>query len=262
MSSYEAQLAAVAKRKDWQTTVRQLMGFVEFLRRETHFCRALSSPQATPASRESLLNDATKGLLNEGTVKLAARAPHGGRDAVRDYLEALERTALDLAIAGVGAKGLESLEDDLALVAGTIAGNPLLADTMLNQQLPNRVKRDVLRDLFAERIAPISLILVEGQLGNRDGRDVHLDIELLSEVVAERRGHRVAYVRTAIELDMPRRSALEKALEKAISAKISARYAIDESVLGGAIVKVGETVWDGSVRRQLHNARLALTNEG
>jgi F-type H+-transporting ATPase subunit delta len=40
--------------------------------------------------------------------------------------------------------------------------------------------------------------------------------------------------------------------------KVRARYLRDESVLGGAIVKVGSTIYDGSVKGQLERIREQL----
>jgi F-type H+-transporting ATPase subunit delta len=42
--------------------------------------------------------------------------------------------------------------------------------------------------------------------------------------------------------------------------KVKARYARDESLLGGAIVKIGSTVYDGSVKGQLDRIKQALSS--
>jgi F-type H+-transporting ATPase subunit delta len=47
-------------------------------------------------------------------------------------------------------------------------------------------------------------------------------------------------------------------VEKLTGHKVRARYAQDSSILGGAIVKVGSTIYDGSVRGQLERIREAI----
>jgi F-type H+-transporting ATPase subunit delta len=42
--------------------------------------------------------------------------------------------------------------------------------------------------------------------------------------------------------------------------KVRARYAQDSSILGGAIVKVGSMIYDGSVKGQLERIREALSS--
>jgi F-type H+-transporting ATPase subunit delta len=41
---------------------------------------------------------------------------------------------------------------------------------------------------------------------------------------------------------------------------VRASYSRDESILGGVIVKVGSTVYDGSVRGQLERIRKAISS--
>jgi F-type H+-transporting ATPase subunit delta len=42
--------------------------------------------------------------------------------------------------------------------------------------------------------------------------------------------------------------------------KVRARYSRNESILGGAIVKVGSTIYDGSVVGQLERIRQAISS--
>jgi F-type H+-transporting ATPase subunit delta len=49
-------------------------------------------------------------------------------------------------------------------------------------------------------------------------------------------------------------------MEKLTGKKVRARYSRDESILGGAVVKIGSTIYDGSVRGQLERIKQALSN--
>ena len=51
------------------------------------------------------------------------------------------------------------------------------------------------------------------------------------------------------------------ALEKRTGKKIEARFHEDKRLLGGAVVRVGSTVYDGSVREQLTRLREQLEAE-
>jgi len=42
--------------------------------------------------------------------------------------------------------------------------------------------------------------------------------------------------------------------------KVRARYARDTSILGGAIVKLGSTIYDGSIKGQLERIRAQLSS--
>jgi len=43
--------------------------------------------------------------------------------------------------------------------------------------------------------------------------------------------------------------------------KIQARYSLEPELLGGAVVRIGDTIYDGSVRTQLHQLRSRLAAE-
>ena len=69
-----------------------------------------------------------------------------------------------------------------------------------------------------------------------------------------------AQIVSARVLAEPERSRLEAQVEKLTGHKVRARYTQDGSILGGAIVKVGSTIYDGSVKGQLDRIREAISS--
>ena len=49
-------------------------------------------------------------------------------------------------------------------------------------------------------------------------------------------------------------------MEKLTGKKVRAHYSRDESLLGGAVVKIGSTIYDGSVKGQLERIKQALSS--
>ncbi len=93
----------------------------------------------------------------------------------------------------------------------------------------------------------------------------HRRTRFLSEIVIQfaqelnqRLGFAEAEVTTARELSAEERTRLEGHLAKVTSKQIRARYAQDPAILGGAIARVGSTVYDGSVKGQLEKIRQQL----
>jgi F-type H+-transporting ATPase subunit delta len=74
----------------------------------------------------------------------------------------------------------------------------------------------------------------------------------------QRLGFAEADVITARELAANERAALEADLSRVTGMRIRARYEQDRSILGGAIARVGSTVYDGSVKGQLERIRQQL----
>jgi F-type H+-transporting ATPase subunit delta len=95
----------------------------------------------------------------------------------------------------------------------------------------------------------------------------HRRVKFLEPIVKEfgqelnrRLGFTEAEIISARELGQTERGALEAQVEKLTGHKVRARYAQDSSILGGAIVKVGSTVYDGSVKGQLERIREAISS--
>jgi len=61
----------------------------------------------------------------------------------------------------------------------------------------------------------------------------------------------LAQIVSAYELTESEKSRLQQALEKHFSKTITMSYQVDPAILGGAIVRIGDQVFDGSGRRRL-----------
>ena len=69
-----------------------------------------------------------------------------------------------------------------------------------------------------------------------------------------------ARVVLAREADGAEQQAIAKALTQALGKQAIATFATDESLLGGALVRVGDRVFDGSVKRRMLSLRRTLLN--
>ncbi len=85
--------------------------------------------------------------------------------------------------------------------------------------------------------------------------------EAFEAQLLERLGVTQAQVTTARELSASERGDLSKALERLTGKRIEAEYKLDAGMIGGAVVRIGSTVYDGSVREQLNRLRASLAKE-
>jgi F-type H+-transporting ATPase subunit delta len=93
----------------------------------------------------------------------------------------------------------------------------------------------------------------------------HRRIRLLPQIAKqfeaelnERLGFIDAEITSARELSPQERQALEQQVARMTGRTVRAQYATDSNVIGGAVVKVGSTVYDGTVRGQLQRIREQL----
>jgi F-type H+-transporting ATPase subunit delta len=84
-------------------------------------------------------------------------------------------------------------------------------------------------------------------------------VKQFAQELNQRLGFAEAEITTTRELSADERGALEADLAKVTGKKIRARYDHDKGILGGAIARIGSTVYDGSVKGQLEKIRAQLT---
>jgi F-type H+-transporting ATPase subunit delta len=82
----------------------------------------------------------------------------------------------------------------------------------------------------------------------------------LEKELDARFGFAEAQITSARELGDAEKRALESQIEKATGKKVRAQFGLDASLLGGAVVRVGSTIYDGSVKGQLEKIREAISS--
>ena len=65
-------------------------------------------------------------------------------------------------------------------------------------------------------------------------------------------------VTTAVELDEEHMDSIKKTLESQTGRKLVLEFVIDPSIIGGIVLRVGDSVYDASLRAQLDNLRESI----
>lgn len=87
---------------------------------------------------------------------------------------------------------------------------------------------------------------------------VHELVEAYRTEMQERQGIRQAEIVTARALGEEERLALLGGVSQLAGAKIQPTFKLDPSILGGTVVRIGSTVYDGSVKGRLERLREEL----
>jgi F-type H+-transporting ATPase subunit delta len=85
--------------------------------------------------------------------------------------------------------------------------------------------------------------------------------EAWRRLLQEQLGIRPAEITTARELDSTERASLVAEIAKLAGSKIEASFTLDKTILGGTVVRIGSTVYDGSVRGRLERLRTVLSEQ-
>ena len=117
-----------------------------------------------------------------------------------------------------------------------------------------RVLRRVAGDVSDEAMNLVLLMIRRGRPGAIDKM-----VERFGELVRRERGVALAEVRTALPLDDEQREALTQRLHELTDQEIEINEVVDESLIGGITVRIGDQLYDASVRTRLERLRARLT---
>jgi F-type H+-transporting ATPase subunit delta len=167
---------------------------------------------------------------------------------VRGYAQALFAVA--------EAEGtLETVEDELYRFGKAVEREAGLRDALVDPVLPADRKKALLQEILGERASPHTVGLLAFIVEQGRAKDLPRIAGALAEMAAERRRKAVAEVRSAVPFDASRRDRLAKALARATGKDVELKVLVDPSVIGGVVARVGDQVFDGTIRRRLRLAR-------
>ena len=86
-------------------------------------------------------------------------------------------------------------------------------------------------------------------------------MEAFRQGVRDRLGVVQVGVTTSTEIGQPLRDQLSRALEQLSGKRVRLRFQTDPQILGGVITRVGDTIYDGSVRQQLQQMQERLSSQ-
>lgn len=174
----------------------------------------------------------------------------GARAAIR-YAKALLSLASDQ-------KAADAVNTDMKLIANTIAESNELNDMLQSPVIPSSTKKAVLLEVF-KKSNKTTLGLIDTLISNNRIDVLGHVASKFNQLFDESKGVEVATVTTAI--------ALTGALEKKVLAKakeltgknVEVENIIDESILGGFILRIGDVQYNASVANQLNKLKREFT---
>jgi F-type H+-transporting ATPase subunit delta len=203
-----------------------------------------SLDQAAARARATAEGDATE----EATLSvLAARARVGG------YATAL--------LESQNSEALEGVEDELFEWANAVQKHVSLRRSLTNRDLPTAARVEVVEALLGAQVSNITLALATYAVVGGRARDLVGTLQWLVDRVAEERGWRVARIRSARGIDEATRTKLVDTLRELVGRSVELEVVVQEDLLGGVLVEVGDLRVDATVRGRLDALREQLTSE-
>jgi len=155
----------------------------------------------------------------------------------------------------------DQVKRELSAFAALVRESTDLRAFLSNPAIARNVKHAAIEQLVARMGASRTLrnylfVIVDQR---RAGLLVEIE-QAFSRILDARQGITQAAVTSASELTPAQRAELVAVLAKLTGEKVEAQFATDKALIGGAVVRIGSTIYDGSVRTQLERMRAQMTS--
>jgi F-type H+-transporting ATPase subunit delta len=165
----------------------------------------------------------------------------------------------DIAIAqGAPQTAVRQLADFGEAFAASAELRNFLESPAVDTQIKHRVIEKIVAQQSASRIIRNFLFVIV------DHHRAHMLPEIIAavqEVVRQRQGIAEAEISSAVELSAAQKTELAKTLSRMTGKRIEPKYSLDPALLGGAVARVGDTIYDGSLRSRLTEMRARLSED-
>jgi F-type H+-transporting ATPase subunit delta len=157
---------------------------------------------------------------------------------------------------GTAQNNLDKLGADLRTLAHAMQTSTELVDVLSNPAVRRNDRRKVLDALLA-RIggSPVSKNIVNLLLDHERLSSLPAISREVDAMIEAKAGKITAEVTSAVELNPQQLAQITQTLEKLSGKKVTIEKKKDPALLGGVVAKVGDVVYDGSVRAQLRALR-------
>ncbi|MGI9497273.1 MAG: ATP synthase F1 subunit delta [Mariniblastus sp.] len=153
------------------------------------------------------------------------------------------------------AGNVDQLVDELGEVVGAINGVAGLRDALESPRVGVESKVDLLDKAFAGKVEKGLLHFLK-VVGNKGRFDCLGAIASSAKTLRDEMSGRVqAVVTSASPMDSEVVGRITDQLSKTLGKDVSLQVLVDPEILGGIVVRVGDTVYDGSVVNQLSQVR-------
>lgn len=172
-------------------------------------------------------------------------------EIAKNYAEALYDAA-------ESSKKAEILLNDLKSVSEIYSTNEEFRDIVNNPALDNLNRKKMLNAIFEKTLDSFSVELM-GYLVEK-GRffDIKGIYNEYNKIYNSKNQVEEVVATFAIEPSEEQKMRLSEKLEKMTGKKVKIFIKIDKTILGGGIVKIGDRIIDGSIKRQLEMLKMSL----
>jgi F-type H+-transporting ATPase subunit delta len=148
---------------------------------------------------------------------------------------------------------IDRIEAELNDIVGAIKGNADLSKILLHPHISADAKKELAKELFHAHIAAETKNFLDIVIENGRESDLTGIAAAYVKLANEERGIADAIVTTAKPLSEAEQAELAEKFGKLINKQLRIQTVIDPSILGGVVVKIGDRLYDGSIKSKLEH---------
>ena len=141
--------------------------------------------------------------------------------------------------------------EDLKLISEIYAKNIEFKDTIDSPALDFEARKNIVTKILKSSIDPFTMETINYLIEKGRFFDIGIICSEYQKIYNAKNNFVEVEATFAIEPTEEQKKKLFEKLEKTSGKKVKLKVKLDKSILGGGIVKIGDKIIDGSIRRQL-----------
>jgi len=232
-----------------------LFAVVDALESSPSLRRAVTDPGTPERNRQQLVHAVLDGKVSDIAVNIVAEGAAMRWAGGRTFAAALERQGVRATLmAAENTDQLENTEDELFRFARLVDGNPGLRNALADRSVSLAHRQELVESLLAGKASEATIALAKRAVAARE-RTFDQTIEGYVTLAAAQKNRIVATVRVTKPLTDEQRERLQRTLRNQVGRDVAIQEVIDEHVVGGVRVELGDEVIEGTVASRLHDVR-------
>lgn len=151
-------------------------------------------------------------------------------------------------------KSAKVVNADMKSIVNAVAGSKDLKDMLLSAAVPSSIKKSALLAIFTD-LNKLSVNLIDTLIQNKRINILGEVAQKYNELFDESQGKQVAKVTSAIALSDDLKAKVLAKVKELTGKDAEILNVIDESILGGFILRVGDIQYDASIANKLNKLK-------
>jgi F-type H+-transporting ATPase subunit delta len=233
----------------------ELFTVANLLEAEHSLRRNLSDSGLSPDARQGLVTDLLSNKISSDSTKVVKAIVSARWSSDSDLVNAVESAGALVLLAETEKSGHQSrVEEEVFYFARLIDSEADLQMALSDPSSTPQEKAKLIADLLSGRAHADTITLVSQYVSHPRGRRIGKALDELSVLAAARQNRLVATVTSAVAISDSHKSRIDAALSHIYGQEVLIDTVIDESVVGGVSVQIGDDVIDGTISTRIQQA--------